>query len=432
MTRMKLLLLPGIAAGHGAMSFPKPRQSLDGALAPWSKWRYPGDAIKFCEHGKDCAGACPISAHKAGAPDALNASNGQACYWFSNGCTIGCDKCDGTNNHFGHGGQRFLYKGMSLAEVHAKNLTIPAWTPAPGDMELDPASTAGLKPRPNCARPAVNATVCDPRLRTVNTQAPCGSPLDIYYWSPWRHPGSAPVLDACGVAGGRRPGQGIGPNGASFENSSLASLGDLGSKLPPMPSQATWAAGAEAEVGWTVMAAHGGGYAYRLAPADGPLSEEAFRKTPLPFVGPSALRWGGDASAQLEFDPKAKGWETSVGTVPAGSSWRKVPLPSALWFREGPSFEPVCDESDECKRAATLGWDYRGPPGVCKCTGHSNGGPLLPNLEMVDKVVIPPTLAPGKYVVQWRWDCEETDQVWTSCADVTIVAAEGAAAPAAH
>ena len=55
-----------------------------------------------------------------------------------------------------------------------------------------------------------------------------------------------------------------------------------------------WAAGKLAEVGWTVMANHGGGYAYRLAPADGrPLTEAEFRKIPLDFEGHSALRWDG-------------------------------------------------------------------------------------------------------------------------------------------
>ena len=29
-------------------------------------------------------------------------------------------------------------------------------------------------------------------------------------------------------------------------------------------------------------------------------------------------------------------------------------------------------------------------------------------------------LPPGEYVVGWRWDCEESSQVWTSCSDVTI------------
>ena len=94
--------------------------------------------------------------------------------------------------------------------------------------------------------------------------------------------------------------------------------------------------------------------------------------------------------------------------------------PSVLWERMGPSFEPLCEESEECKRAATLG---AGPQGVCKCSGHSNGGPLLPNVEMVDEVAIPRDLAPGRYVLQFRWDCEETDQVWTSCSDIAVTAA---------
>ena len=38
---------------------------------------------------------------------------------------------------------------------------------------------------------------------------------------------------------------------------------------------------------------------------------------------------------------------------------------------------------------------------------HANGGPLLPNLEMVDQVRLPASLQPGRYVLQWRWDCEE-------------------------
>ena len=38
-----------------------------------------------------------------------------------------------------------------------------------------------------------------------------------------------------------------------------------------------------------------------------------------------------------------------------------------------------------------------------------------------DRVIIPATLAPGKYVLSWRWDCEETAQVWQSCADVNIL-----------
>ena len=44
-----------------------------------------------------------------------------------------------------------------------------------------------------------------------------------------------------------------------FQNSSAASQGDMGSKLPAMASQATVRAGGLLETGWTVMANHGGG-----------------------------------------------------------------------------------------------------------------------------------------------------------------------------
>ena len=73
-----------------------------------------------------------------------------------------------------------------------------------------------------------------------------------------------------------------------------------------------------------VVFSKGGGYAYRLAPADAPLTEDTFRKQPLDFVGDSILRWDGDTSTQLEFNPEQKGWGTNQGTMPQGSMWRKV------------------------------------------------------------------------------------------------------------
>lgn len=412
--------------GHGAMTYPRPRNALDGDLQAFKSWAYPCDAthhginctMSFCSNAKNCQGACAKSAHD-GHKDSLTASNGQACYWFSNGCMVGCDECDGTSNHFGHGMQSFLYKGMTGAEIRKKNLTIDdPWSPAVGSMVLDPRSTKSLNITTNCARPQTKPTVCDPRLRTMNTQAECGSPDDIYYYSPWRAPGAAPVIDSCGTAGGRFPGQGWGAAGADYMNTSLAKQGDLGSKLPAMPAQAVWKAGTLNEVAWTVSAHHGGGYAYRIAAADSSLTEETFRMTPLDFVGNSTLRWDGNKSTDIQFNTTERGWETNVGTVPAGSTWRKFPIPTVLWAREGPSFEPVCEELESCKRYAT---GYGGKPGSCLCSGHSNGGPLLPNLEVVDQVLIPKELKAGRYVLQWRWDCEESDQIWASCSDVAIV-----------
>jgi len=38
-TRVLLLLAVVVkTSGHGAMTFPKPRNSLDGELSPWTNW----------------------------------------------------------------------------------------------------------------------------------------------------------------------------------------------------------------------------------------------------------------------------------------------------------------------------------------------------------------------------------------------------------
>ena len=50
------------------------------------------------------------------------------------------------------------------------------------------------------------------------------------------------------------------------------------------------------------------------------------------------------------------------------------------------------------------------------CSGNWIGG------VMVDEVVVPP-LPAGDYVLGFRWDCEATSQVWSSCADVRLVEA---------
>jgi hypothetical protein len=40
--------------------------------------------------------------------------------------------------------------------------------------------------------------------------------------------------------------------------------------------------------------------------------------------------------------------------------------------------------------------------------------------EIVDKVLIPEGLQPGKWVLNWRMDQEESNQIWQSCSDITI------------
>merc|ERR1712039_76681 len=45
-------------------------------------------------------------------------------------------------------------------------------------------------------------------------------------------------------------------------------------------------------------------------------------------------------------------------------------------------------------------------------TGGANEFSVMDEIQVPNK--------PGKYVLGWRWDCEETDQVWNSCADIVI------------
>ncbi len=60
------------------------------------------------------------------------------------------------------------------------------------------------------------------------------------------------------------------------------------------------------------------------------------------------------------------------------------------------------------------------------CTGGATGkipppGSCEYNFEwsIVDEVNVPETT--GDFVLQWRWDAEQTAQVWNTCADVTVV-----------
>ena len=41
------------------------------------------------------------------------------------------------------------------------------------------------------------------------------------------------------------------------------------------------------------------------------------------------------------------------------------------------------------------------------------------NYEMVDRLKVPKET--GEYVLSWRWDTEQKQQVWSACADIVIV-----------
>ena len=109
--------------------------------------------------------------------------------------------------------------------------------------------------------------------------------------NPWRSPGSAPVMDACGLAGGSYSRQN-GTEAGHYTPTAYAEHGDVGTEvLGPLPGYKppTYKIGGTAEVVWSIQNNHGklarltgdtcclaesrvfpplpgGGYQYRIAP----------------------------------------------------------------------------------------------------------------------------------------------------------------------
>ena len=207
----------GYVHGHGHVIIPPPRNSIDARDQPlFANGAFPQtngepgctEDMQVC--GCWCAnGTSPCD-------------SGQTCYWFSQGCTIGCDTCS----------------------------------------DVPKASRSNT----DLCNSGLNATVCDPRLRTYNMNATCNGPHDMYRWNPWRYPGSAPVQDPCGKAGGggvlvNNTGSArVGFGAAFFIDTVHAKANDLGSQvLPPMPTGTVWRAGERVEAMWGLRANHGGG-----------------------------------------------------------------------------------------------------------------------------------------------------------------------------
>ena len=243
------LVMPVLAAGHGAITHPPSRNAVDGrgprALSPWKdgKTKNPPPFGGY--------NLCAVPGSKD--PKTVLTTNGQACYYFSNGCSHGCPACDTVTR----GPIPGMTQTPGSSGFHKLAGECQAMTPFPKD-----SAARAVNP---CVRKMDvcglnhSASICASDLRTYNVNATCGADDDWYYFAPWRAPGSAPVLDSCGMAGGRPwpPGD----FGATFHNTSNNVIGDKGTEvLPKAPSGVSWAAGSIQEVSWTIEANHGGGY----------------------------------------------------------------------------------------------------------------------------------------------------------------------------
>jgi len=373
----KLLLattLAGVSA-HGQLVHPRPRNSIDylvGVNDP---------------DGHQCANVSGDACH-----------NGQAAFWYSQGCFIGCPTCDHVSGR----------RQTDLCKL-------------------------GMLPTNNG------------EARSLNRNATPNDPADIYRHNPWRAPGAAPVADACGLAGGTPWGPNA-PEEGMYTNTTFAHHGMRGTALPNLPGvpSAVWTRGGEATVAWNVRNNHGGGYSYRLCPASETPSEECFRKHPLDFVPTKQAILAADGTRT-----PIHGVFLRDGTTPPGSMWARLPIPATglgprclpgpndtnstphgcePWegrgdghygHVDGPCVPCPETKGSDCSRCSNPGW-----PGA---SNRSAFEPPVPGVveapveSVLDVLRVPADLPAGSYVLGWRYDCEGTAQVWSNCADVELV-----------
>ena len=100
---------------------------------------------------------------------------------FNNGCDIGCDKCDGvTGQKIPCCTKKFHYKGFEGMKHPGSGWN--AWTSeniVPDADYVAKFNRSAMRPT-TLKYPDRKATICDKRLRTVNTNAECGAPDDFW------------------------------------------------------------------------------------------------------------------------------------------------------------------------------------------------------------------------------------------------------------
>lgn len=308
-------------------------------------------------------------------------------------------------------------------------------------------------------------TLHDSAHRTYNVKVSSGA----HDWSrkmPWRAPGTAPVLGSgCGLAGGNPLPL---PNGGNAPPGVVQGLDGL--ELPAT-EPTVWKQGEVVEVAWAIMANHGGGYSWRLCKKTDAITEECFQRNVLRFAENVSWLQYSDMIPNREGFLKLPRFElplvtVSEGTYPQGSQWARNPIPSCFYCDQTKCgtrmpnmtawFEPhEGGRGDRAKYVGGEDWfkqeqcaqDCSGfsmmtcPPGMTQFPEPLPGissyiGTIMVNMHknpitsigieglpysIVDRVVIPRDTEPGEYLLSWRWDCEQSPQIWQNCADIQIV-----------
>ena len=146
---------------------------------------------------------------------------------------------------------------------------------------------------------------------------------------------------------------------------------------------------------------------------------------PLPFVGSThEIRYNYGSAPSIRINAT----ELSTGTTPAGSTWRRNPIPGCncdigggncvvggKGFNKAYENRPDPLTKEVCPTGTMFPAQFKNGAGD---VGYLTGHPL--HYSIVDTVRVPKT--EGRYILQWRWDCEETNQVCGTRARVTVTA----------
>lgn len=223
----------------------------------------------------------------------------------------------------------------------------------------------------------------------------------------------------------------------------------------PVAQRVVWKRGNAEEVAWRLTANHGGGYSYRLCKAEPNVnvSEECFQRTPLRFAGdrqwlqfdglwqyavPSEAGHTGRPAAT--FTPGRRIEIPLTRVTVNGVEWARNPVPGCLLCDQGDCPVAGAPNSPEWQAQQHCAQSCSGI-NMTSCYGQTQFPEPYPSVSgytgkysnpdygdittafpynIVDKVVVPDTLEPGDYLLSWRWDCEQSKQIWQNCADVAI------------
>ena len=139
------------------------------------------------------------------------------------------------------------------------------------------------------------------------------------------------------------------------------------------------------------------------------------------YVG--ALNGGTEHKNTVKDDGCSTNKGETACTKVSGCAWYAAK--SSCYTAKG---KDACgDSKDEtaCANAAGCAWAGSKGKNVCYASGGKKRNlyvaptvDVAHTWEIVDKLIAP--TEKGDYILQWRWDNEQTPQIWTTCSDITV------------